>query len=81
MALVRAIDGSVSIEAHEGINMLGGSDFDRMIVDSVVRPWLKAEFQLPEDAQDAPEFRRLIALALSNAGTGARSSCRPRTKR
>jgi molecular chaperone DnaK len=67
VALVRAIDGSVSIEAHEGINMLGGSDFDRMIVDSIVRPWLKAEFQLPDDAQERPEFRRLIALALSNA--------------
>lgn len=67
VALVRAIDGSVSIEAHEGINMLGGSDFDRMIVDSVIRPWLQAEFQLPADAQEHPEFRRLIALALSNA--------------
>jgi molecular chaperone DnaK len=67
VALVRAIDGSVSIEAHEGINMLGGSDFDRMIVDSVVRPWLQAEFRMPETAQDRPEFRRLIALALSNA--------------
>jgi molecular chaperone DnaK len=67
VALVRAIDGSVSIEAHEGINMLGGSDFDRMIVDSIVRPWLQAEFQLPADAPERPEFRRLIALALSNA--------------
>lgn len=34
IALVRAIDGSVSIEAHEGINMLGGSDFHRMIVEN-----------------------------------------------
>jgi len=67
VALVRAIDGAVSIEAHDGINMLGGSDFDRMIVDSLVKPWLEREFALPESWHAQPEFRRLIALATANA--------------
>lgn len=67
VALVRAVDGSVSIEAHEGINMLGGSDFDRMLVDRVVRPWLRNNFALPHDFHQRPEFRRLLALATANA--------------
>ncbi|GAA0310944.1 hypothetical protein GCM10009087_21290 [Sphingomonas oligophenolica] len=67
VALVRAIDGAVSIEAHEGINMLGGSDFDRMLIDSTVRPWLAKEFKLPEDWQKNPDYRRLLALATANA--------------
>lgn len=67
VALVRAVDGSVSIEAHEGINMLGGSDFDRMLVERIVRPWLLANFTLPEDFHRRPEFRRLLALATANA--------------
>lgn len=67
VALVRAIDGAVSIEAHEGVNMLGGTDFDRMLVDSVVRPWLAENFNLPGDLSTDPALRRLITLATANA--------------
>jgi len=67
VALVRAIDGSVTIEAHEGVNMLGGSDFDRMLVDALIKPWLAREFALPSDWHTLPEYRRLIALATANA--------------
>ena len=67
VALVRAIDGAVSIEAHEGINMLGGSDFDRMLIDATVRPWLEQTFKLPADWHTLPDYRRLIALAAANA--------------
>ena len=66
VALVRAVNGSVSIEAHEGINMLGGSDFDRMIVDAAVRPWLARNYQLPADAQRQPAYQRLFAIAKAN---------------
>jgi molecular chaperone DnaK len=66
IALVRAVDGAVSIEAHEGINMLGGSDFDRMLVDAHVRPWITAKFDLPSSQAD-PSVKRLFALARSAA--------------
>lgn len=66
VALVRAVDGAVSIEAHEGINMLGGSDFDRMLVDAHVRPWLSREFELPGGQSD-PAMKRLLALARAAA--------------
>ncbi len=67
VALVRAIDGAVSIEAHEGVNMLGGTDFDRMLVDAAVRPWLAKSFDLPDDLSGDPALRRLITLATANA--------------
>lgn len=67
VALVRAVNGAVSIEAHEGINMLGGSDFDRMIVDAAIRPWLAANYRLPSDAQGQPAYQRLFAIAKANA--------------
>ncbi len=51
LALVQALNGSVNIVAHEGINMLGGRDFDKSIVNSVVRPWLIENFDLPPDFQ------------------------------
>jgi molecular chaperone DnaK len=48
-AIVQSIAGSATVVAHAGINMLGGRDFDRAILNSIVRPWLLDQFDLPED--------------------------------
>lgn len=63
VALAQAIKGEVNIVAHQGINMLGGRDFDRMIVNEIVRPWLAANFDLPENFQRDPQYRRVIRVA------------------
>ena len=63
VALAQAINGEVKILAHQGINMLGGRDFDRMIVNEIVRPWLASTFDLPENFQRDPNYRRLIRIA------------------
>ncbi len=62
-ALVEAVQGEVRILAQRGVNMLGGRDFDRMIVGSVVRPWLLANFDLPENFLRDPQYKRLSRLA------------------
>ena len=43
--------------------MLGGRDFDRALVNSVVRPWLFAQFDLPEDFQKDMSYQRLLRIA------------------
>jgi molecular chaperone DnaK len=63
VALAQAINGEVNIVANQGINMLGGRDFDRMIVNEIVRPWLVANFDLPENFQRDTQFRKLIRIA------------------
>ena len=63
VALAQAIDGEITILAHQGINMLGGRDFDRMIVNEVVRPWLAQAFDLPDNFQRDQAYRRLIRIA------------------
>jgi molecular chaperone DnaK len=63
VALVQSVGGQVNIIAHEGINMLGGRDFDRSIVNSVIRPWLLDKFSLPKDFQADSRFGRLIRIA------------------
>ncbi len=63
LALAEAVEGDVRILGQRGVNMLGGRDFDRMIVQNIVRPWLLANFDLPETFhRDAP-YRRLIRVA------------------
>jgi molecular chaperone DnaK len=63
VALVRSFKGAVTILAHEGINMLGGRDFDKSILNAVIRPWLLEKFDLPDDFQKAKSFQRLMRLA------------------
>lgn len=38
LALVQALRGDINIIAHEGINMLGGTDFDTRLVNALVHP-------------------------------------------
>lgn len=59
LALVMSTAGVVNVIAHEGINMLGGRDFDRIIFDSIVRPWLTQTFNLPADFQRSDKYRHL----------------------
>ena len=62
LALVMSSAGSVNVVAHEGINMLGGRDFDRIIFDSIVRQWLHDNFSLPRDFQRHGKYKKLPRL-------------------
>jgi molecular chaperone DnaK len=63
IAIAESIGGRVNLLAHGGIAMCGGRDFDRVLVDNVVRPWLLDNFKLPEDFSVNPTFKSLIRLA------------------
>jgi len=63
VALVESKDGTIRIIAQAGVNMLGGRDFDRLIVSHIVRPWLLANFDLPDNFLRDPDYRRLARLA------------------
>ena len=63
LALVQSLRGKINVIAHEGINALGGRDFDRLIVNSIVRPWLLKNFSLTPDFQKCNKYRTLIRLA------------------
>jgi molecular chaperone DnaK len=63
------LSGSINIIGHEGINMLGGQDFDRILINSVIRPWLIDNFALPSDFQKYPQYNRLISKASIAAET------------
>jgi molecular chaperone DnaK len=62
-AIVQTIAASATVIAHAGINMLGGRDFDRAILNSVVRPWLLENFDLADDFQKDKLYERLIRVA------------------
>ena len=68
LALVQSVRGSVNIIAHEGDNMLGGRDFDRIIVRNIIRPWLLENFALSDDFQKShPKLIRRAKFAAETA--------------
>lgn len=62
-AIVQSVSGNITIVAHAGVNMLGGADFDRAIVNNLVRPWLLENFDLLENFQADAQYSRLIRIA------------------
>ena len=63
IAIAESIRKRVNILAHGGIQMCGGRDFDRTIVDNLVRPWLHENFALPDDISVNPTYKPLLCLA------------------
>jgi molecular chaperone DnaK len=58
-------DGRLAVLEHQGNNLLGGKDMDRIIVEQIILPELDREFELPETG--SPERLRLIRRLLIRA--------------
>lgn len=63
IAIAESSNGRVSLLSHGGIQMCGGRDFDRALLDSVVRPWLREQFSLPDNFVVDPQYKSLMRLA------------------
>jgi molecular chaperone DnaK len=63
IALAQSISRRVSLLDHGGITMCGGRDFDKSLVDNVVKPWLLENFDLPGTFSVDPKYRLLPRLA------------------
>lgn len=63
IAIAQSTSGRVSLLAHGGIAMCGGRDFDRMLFDNLIKPWLLDKFSLPEDFIGNPKFKSLMRMA------------------
>lgn len=57
------IGGKVSLLSHGGIEMCGGRDIDRLIFERIVMPWLRANFNLPEELEADKKYKKVIRIA------------------
>ena len=62
IALAESLGGRINLLAHGGIAMCGGRDFDRLLVDNVIKPWLFENFDLPENLSSRPNYKSLLRL-------------------
>ena len=63
VAIAENIGGRVELHANGGIQMCGGRDFDRGLVDSFIKPWLFENFDLPQNLSGDQEYSRLLRVA------------------
>lgn len=63
IAIAESISGKVNLLSHGGIAMCGGRDFDRALLDNIVKPWLLKNFNLPDDIAVNPQFKALMRMA------------------
>lgn len=59
IAVISTRNGQLSVLEHKGDNMLGGKDFDRLIVENIFWPRLEESFNLPQ-ADSNPVARRKL---------------------
>lgn len=63
IAIAESINGRVSLQAHGGVAMCGGRDFDRALMDNIVKPWLVSNFDLPENFSIDKQYGALRHMA------------------
>lgn len=63
VAIAESTSGRVNLLAHGGIGVCGGREFDRTIVDNIVKPWLRSTFDLPDNFSGDPKYTKLLRMA------------------
>ena len=64
ISIAENIGGRVNLLAHGGIAMCGGRDFDRVLSNNIVKPWLLDNFNLPDDFSINSKFGSLFRRAV-----------------
>lgn len=63
IAIAESTSGRVNLLGHGGIAMCGGRDFDRILFDNVIKPWLLKNFSLPENIYTNQDYKTLVNMS------------------
>lgn len=62
VAVAESVKGRVSLMSHGGISACGGRDFDRVLIEKVVYPWMKNRFKLPDEFWTLDKYKSMIGV-------------------
>ncbi len=62
VAIAQSTGGKVNLLAHGGIEVCGGEDFDRLIVDNIILPQLYEKYDLPDDLDKNKDFENFTSI-------------------
>lgn len=64
ISIAENIGGRVNLLTQGGKEMCGGRDWDRLIMNNIIVPWLRENFSLPDDFIALDEYKMLQGLAI-----------------
>ena len=62
VAVAESFNGRVSLQSHGGISVCGGRDFDRVLIEKVVYPWMLQRFKLPKEFWNLDEYKSVVGI-------------------
>ena len=65
-AIAESTGGRVALLAHGGIEFCGGRDFDRLLRDNIVLPYLHERYNLPDGLSKDPAFQKMFRAVEMN---------------
>ncbi len=64
VSIAQRVGSKIDLLTNDGISFCGGRDFDTLLFDNVVLPWLYENFDLPDDFRIKDKYAKLIRVAL-----------------
>lgn len=64
VSIAERIGSKINLLTNDGISFCGGRDFDKLIFENIVIPWLRSNFSLPDDFRTNDKYAKLIRIAI-----------------
>lgn len=64
ISIAERTGSKINLLTNDGIAFCGGRDFDKLLFDNIVVPWLKNKFDLPKDFRISKKYSKLIRMAI-----------------
>lgn len=64
ISIAERTGSKINLLTNDGISFCGGRDFDKLLFDNIVVPWLYDNFSLPEDFRANKKYSSLLRMAI-----------------
>lgn len=64
ISIAERIGSKINLLTNDGIAFCGGRDFDKLLFENIVIPWLYENFKLPEDFRTSKKYTTLLRMAI-----------------
>lgn len=64
ISIAERIGSKINLLTNDGIAFCGGRDFDKLLFENIVIPWLYKNFKLPDDFRTNKKYGTLLRMAI-----------------
>ncbi len=64
ISIAERIGSKINLLTNDGIAFCGGRDFDKLLFENIVTPWLYKNFKLPEDFRTNKKYATLLRMSM-----------------